>query len=79
MEFYADHYEDYVFYNAVDTILVEQIDRKIQTAKVWCMLASELKCDLYAAFSTIQPAETVMTNFLYPEYKVLVANEEEQE
>lgn len=79
IEFYNDHFEDYVFYNAVDTILVEQIDKKIQTAKVWCMLSSELKCDLYAAFSTIKPAETVMTNFLYPEYKVLVKPEEKQE
>lgn len=78
IEFYAEHFEDYVFYNAVDTILVEKIDEKIQTAKVWCMLASELKCDLYAAFSTIAPAETVMTNFLYPEYKVLVQSDEEQ-
>lgn len=79
IEFYAEHYEDYVFYNAVDTILVEKINDKIQTAKVWCMLASELKCDLYAAFSTITPAETVMTNFLYPEYKILVKDEEEKE
>ena len=29
-EFYRDHYEDYVFYNSIDTILVEQIDKKLK-------------------------------------------------
>lgn len=79
IEFYKDHFEDYVFYNSVDTILVEQIDKQLNTANVWCMLASELKVDVYAAFSTIQPAEIVMSNFLYPEHKVVVASDEKPE
>lgn len=70
-EFYRDHYKEYVFYNSVDTILVERIDQKLKTAQVWFMLASELKISLNEAFSTIVPAETVMTNFVYPEYKVV--------
>lgn len=70
-EFYAEHYKEYVFYNSVDTILVERIDQKLKTAQVWIMLASELKISLYDAFSTILPAETVMTNFVYNEYKVV--------
>lgn len=70
-EFYRDHYMEYVFYNAVDTILVEKIDEKMKTASVWYMLASELRIDLNSAFSTILPAETVMTNFVYPNYKVV--------
>jgi len=70
-EFYRDHYMEYVFYNAVDTILVEKIDEKLKTAQIWYMLASELRIDLNSAYSTIQPAETVMTNFVYPHYKVV--------
>lgn len=70
-EFYRDHYKEYVFYNSVDTILVERIDQKLKTAQVWFMLASELRISLNEAFSTIVPAETVMTNFVYPEYKVV--------
>ena len=70
-EFYTEHFMEYVFYNAVDTILVEQIDKKIKTAQIWYMLAAELRIDLNQAFSTIQPAETVMTNFVYPKYKVV--------
>lgn len=71
-EFYRDHFEDYVFYNAIDSILVEQIDWKIKTASIWQMLAAELRTDLYAAFSTIKPCEIAMTNFLYKDHKVLV-------
>lgn len=78
-EFYANHYEDYVFYNAVDTILVEKIDEKIETAKIWLALASELKVDAYAAYSTVQPTEIVMSNFLYDDYKVVCSPEEKQQ
>ena len=70
-EFYRDHYADYVFYNAVDTILVEKIDEKLKTVQIWYMLASELRVSLNDAFSTILPTEVVMTNFIYPQYKVV--------
>lgn len=79
MEFYKDHYEEYVFYNSIDTILVECIDKQLNTANVWCMLASELKCDVYAAYSTIQPAEIVMSNFLYPDFKVVPERDDKPE
>lgn len=70
-EFYNDHFVDYVFYNSVDTILVEKIAEKIKTDQIWYMLASELKISLNDAFSTIRPAETVMSNFIYGDYKVI--------
>jgi len=70
-EFYRDHYMEYVFYNAVDTILVEKLDETLKTAQVWYMLASELRISLNDAFSTILPTEVVMTNFVYPQYKVV--------
>lgn len=70
-EFYRDHYVDYVFYNAVDTILVEKLDQTLKTADIWYMLASELRISLNDAYSTIIPAEVVMTNFVYPDYKVV--------
>lgn len=75
-EFYKNHYADYVFYNSVDTILVEKIDKKIATAKIWLALTSELKVDAYAAYSTVQPTEIVMSNFLYDKYMVVCSPEE---
>lgn len=70
-EFYKEHFVEYVFYNSVDTILVEAIDKTIKTSEIWYMLACQLRIDLNTAFSTIQPTETVMCNFVYPHYKVL--------
>lgn len=70
-EFYKEHFMEYVFYNAVDTILVEAIDKAIKTSEIWYMLACQLRIELNTAFSTIQPTETVMCNFVYPQYKVL--------
>ena len=58
-------------YNAVDTILVEKIDEKLKTAQIWYMLSSELRVSLNDAYSTILPTEVVMTNFIYPQYKVV--------
>ena len=72
-----------MFYNCIDTIILEQIDKEINTAKIWFMLTSILRIDSYDAFSTIRPTETVMSNFMYPDYKVIpsdrkkVPNEQE--
>lgn len=75
-EFYRNHFEDYVFYNAVDTILVEQMDKKLRTANVWFMMASELHTDLNATMKTIEPVHTVMVNYLYDKGKVLPDKDE---
>ena len=69
-EFYREHFKEYVFYNAIDTILIEQIDKVIHTANVWYMLTSILRIELNDAFSTIKPCETVMQVFEYDQYKV---------
>lgn len=70
-EFYRDHFKEYCFYNAIDTILLEQIDKKIHTANIWYMLTSILRIELNMAFSTIKPTEVVMGNFIYNDFKVM--------
>lgn len=77
-EFYKDHFKEYVFYNAIDTILIEQMDKAIETASVWYMLSSILRIDLNAAYSTITPVETVMANYIYPDYKVFANADKRQ-
>ena len=69
-EFYENHFAEYVFYNCIDTILVEHIDRTLKTAEIWYMLSCVLRIELNVAFSTIQPTHVVMCNFEYPHYKV---------
>lgn len=70
-EFFEEHFKEYVFYNCIDTILVEHIDRYLKTSEIWYMIACELRLELNVAFSTIQPTHVVMCNFLYPQYKVI--------
>lgn len=69
-EFYEEHFADYVFYNCIDTILVEHIDKVLKTSEIWYMLTSVLRIELNMAFSTIKPTEHVMCNFMYPQYKI---------
>lgn len=69
-EFYEEHFVEYVYYNCIDTILVEHIDKTLKTADIWQMLACVLRIELNTAFSTIKPTEVVMCNFEYPQYKV---------
>lgn len=71
-EFFEDHFKEYVFYNCIDTILVEHIDKFLKTSEIWYMIACELRLELNVAFSTIQPTHVVMCNFVYPQYKVIV-------
>lgn len=71
-EFYEEHFKEYVFYNCIDTILLEHIDRVLRTAEIWYMLACVLRIELNTAFSTIAPTHTVMCNFVYPHYKVII-------
>ncbi len=70
-EFYEQQYADYVFYNAVDSILVEQIDKKIHTSRIWFNMASELRIEMNMAFSTIAPTEIVLGNFAYQKNMVI--------
>ena len=70
-EFYQKEYPDYVFYNAIDTILVEQIDKKIHTSNIWYAITAGVKCELNASFSTVSPTETALAHFAYNEHKVI--------
>ena len=67
---YNKFYREYVFYNCIDTIILEQLHNEAKTANVWFMLSAILKIELNAAFSTIKPAETVMMVHEYARYRV---------
>lgn len=77
IEFYRDFYEDYVFYNAVDTILVEHIDKKLQIASVMYSLAAEIKVEINDTLGTIKPVHTAIANFVYPMHKVIAKDNSE--
>jgi DNA polymerase elongation subunit (family B) len=76
---YENHFKEYVFYNCIDTILVEHIDKYLKTSEIWYMIACELRLELNVAFSTIQPTHVVMCNFVYPHYKVIPEQKKKSE
>lgn len=62
---------EYIFYNAIDSILVEQIDRKIKTSKSMFGLANLIKGNVLEAFSTIAGLHIVQNEYLWKEKKVV--------
>lgn len=70
-DFYEKEFPDYVFYNLIDTILVEQIDKKIHTSNIWYALTAGVRSELNFSFSTVKPTEVALVNFAYRENKVV--------
>jgi DNA polymerase elongation subunit (family B) len=59
-ELYNNDFESYIFYNVVDTKLVELIDEKINTMQTFLTLANITKVEINRAFSPIYMAEAAM-------------------
>lgn len=63
--------DEYVFYNAIDSILVEQIHKKAKTANAMYGLANLTRAEVYEVFGTISSVEIVQNEYLYMENKVV--------
>lgn len=59
-DMYENDFETYIFYNAVDTKLVEMIDAKINTMQTFLTLGNITKVEANRAFSPIWMAEAAM-------------------
>lgn len=62
---------EYVFYNAIDSVLVEQIDKKIKTSNAMYGLAGLTKAEVIEVFGTIASVEIVQNEYLYKMNKVI--------
>lgn len=72
MDMYERDYEKFIFYNAVDTILVQLIDERLQTFKTMMTLANEGYVDLHdAAFASVI-MESLFSDEFYKDGTVLV-------
>lgn len=78
-DMYNQQYDEYVFYNAIDSILVEQIDKKIKTSSVFLGLANLTKVEAIAAFSPVNMLHVVMGNYAYEDKKVFPKVKKENE
>ena len=60
----------YVFYNAIDSVLVREIDNKIRTSSNFFGLANLMHTPALVAFSSTKSIEIVQAEYLYRENKV---------
>ena len=64
-EQYNKDYPQYVFYNAIDGILVELIDEKLKTMGTFLGLSNITRVEAMNAFSPIAMLEAVLTRYAY--------------
>lgn len=61
----------YIFYNAIDSILIREIDNKIKTSSAFLGLANLMHVDALTAFSPVRSLEIVQAEYLYKEGRVM--------
>lgn len=69
-DLYENDFESYIYYNAVDTKLVELIDKKINTLTTFLTLGNITQVEANRAYSPIWMAEAVMTRENYSRRRV---------
>lgn len=77
-ELWESYTQDYVFYNAVDSILVRELDKKLKTSNAFFSLANLLHVPALVAFSPVRSLETVQSEYLYREHKVFPNDSKKQ-
>jgi DNA polymerase elongation subunit (family B) len=74
-ELYENDFESYIFYNAVDTKLVELIDEKLNTLSTFLTLGNITRVEANRAYSPIWMAEAAMTRENYNRGRVFPRTE----
>ena len=69
-EMYNNDYEKYIFYNAIDSILVELIDEHLKTMNTFLGLGNITKVEAMSAFSPIAMLEATLTRYAYKRKQV---------
>ena len=69
-EMWEQQKKEYVFYNAIDSILVKELDKKLKTSSVMFGLASLMNVPLLSSFASSKSIEIVQAEYLSRENKV---------
>lgn len=70
--------DGYVFYNAVDTILVREIDLKLKTGAIFYALGNLIHCEIMIAFSPVQSLQIFQTEYILRDGKVFTSAKKEE-
>ena len=71
MDLYNTDFETYIYYNAVDTLLVYLIDKKLKTLQTFLMLGNVTRVEAQKAFSPIWMTEAIVTREFYKRKRVV--------
>ena len=71
--------KEYVFYNAIDSVLVREIDKKLKTSSVMFGLASLMNVPVLSTYSSTKSIEIVQAEYLYRENKVFPVTKKDKE
>jgi len=74
-DLYRDDRETYLFYNAVDSLLVRYIDEELGSLNAYLTLAYLTKVEPYKAFSSIAMIENILGSMLLKNNKLLIKQE----
>ena len=74
-DLYNKEYIQFIFYNAIDAILVELLDIKLKTMRTFLGLANITKVEAMSAFSPIQMLESTLTRYAYKRKQVFPKRE----
>lgn len=75
-DLYNKDYSQYIFYNAVDGILIELLNEKLKTMMTFLGLANITRVEAMNAFSPIQMLEATLVRYAYPKGQVFPKREE---
>lgn len=78
-ELYEKDYEEFIFYSAIDSIIVELLDKKLKTMSTFLNLGNITKVEAMSAFSPIQMLEATLTRHAYARNQVFPKNDERKE
>lgn len=78
MDLYESDFMKYIYYNAIDSVLVRLIDEKISTMSSFIKLGKITKCECLRVFSPIAMTEAVLTREYYKRGKVFPLQEKKK-
>jgi len=78
-ELYEKDYSEYIFYNAIDTILIELLNDKLKTMATFLGLGNITRVEAMSAFSPIAMLEATLTRYAYLRGQVFPKRDERKE
>lgn len=73
-DLYNNDFETYVFYNAVDSVLVQYIDKKLKTMQIVLTLSNICKISIYKAGSPVAITESIIARNLLKDNKLMASD-----